>query len=69
MPGLLGSEIAEALKQKKPRAKIILISAFADESLRETASKMGAPLISKPFSAHDLLQVIDKASRQPDLSS
>lgn len=59
MPGLLGSEIAEALKQNKPKSKVILISGFADESLREIASKLGFPLISKPFSAHDLLQVID----------
>ena len=69
MPGLLGSEIAEALKQKNPRAKIILISAFPDETLRQTAASMEAPLLSKPFSADDLLQVIDKTSRQPDLST
>ena len=65
MPGLLGSEIAEALKQNKPKAKVILISAFADESLREVAAKLGSPLISKPFSAHDLLQVIDDSITGP----
>ena len=68
MPGLLGSEIAEALKQKNPGAKIILISAFADETLRQAAAKMRAPLLSKPFSADDLLQVIDKANNAPNLS-
>jgi DNA-binding response OmpR family regulator len=69
MPGLLGSEIAEALKQKNPAAKIILISAFADETLRQAAANMGAPLLSKPFSADDLFQVIDKTSSAPDLST
>lgn len=59
MPMLLGTEIAWTLKQNKPKAKVILISGFADESLREIASKLGTPLVSKPFSAHDLLQVID----------
>jgi CheY-like chemotaxis protein len=59
MPGLLGTEIAEALKQKTPSVKVILISAFADASLRETASNLEIPLLSKPFSAADLFQVID----------
>ncbi|MGH9858215.1 MAG: response regulator [Acidobacteriota bacterium] len=62
MPGLLGTEIAEALKKKNPAAKVILISAFADETLRETASNLGTPLLSKPFSADDLFQVINEAT-------
>lgn len=66
MPGLLGTEIAEALKQNNPGAKVILISAFADETLRQAAADLRAPLLSKPFSADDLFQVIDKArSSQP----
>lgn len=69
MPGLLGSEIAEALKQKNPGTKIILISAFADETLRQAAANMGAPLLSKPFSADDLFEVIDKVSSVPNLST
>jgi DNA-binding response OmpR family regulator len=64
MPGLLGTEIAEALKQNNPGAKVILISAFADDALRETASFLGAPLLSKPFSADDLFEVIDRAGSE-----
>jgi CheY-like chemotaxis protein len=59
MPGLLGTEIAEALKEKNPAAKVILISAFADETLRKTAEKLRTPLLSKPFSAEDLFHAID----------
>jgi DNA-binding response OmpR family regulator len=59
-PGLLGTEIAEALKQNNPGAKVILISAFADDTLRKAASNLGAPLLSKPFSADDLFRVIDR---------
>jgi CheY-like chemotaxis protein len=62
MPMMLGTEIAWALKQNNPTAKVILISAFADDSLREVASKLGTPLISKPFSADDLFQVIETAT-------
>ena len=58
-PGLLGTEIAEALKQNNPGAKVILISAFADDTLRKAASNLGASLLSKPFSADDLFEVID----------
>jgi CheY-like chemotaxis protein len=64
MPGLLGTEIAEALKQSAPSARIILISAFADASLREAASTLGTPLLSKPFSPADLFQAIDQTSAE-----
>ena len=62
MPGLLGTEIAEALKQNNPGIRIILISAFADGTLRESAAKLRMPLLSKPFSADDLFETINKAS-------
>jgi DNA-binding response OmpR family regulator len=62
MPGLLGTEIAEALKAKNSEAKVILISAFADETLRETASNLGTPLLSKPFSPEELFQTIEKTA-------
>lgn len=68
-PGLLGTEIAEALKQNDPGIRIILISAFADETLRKSAVKLRMPLLSKPFSADDLFQVIDEAKDTLDLSS
>jgi CheY-like chemotaxis protein len=68
-PGLLGTEIAEALKQNDPGIRIILISAFADETLRKSAAKLRMPLLSKPFSSDDLFQVIDEAKDTLDLSS
>jgi DNA-binding response OmpR family regulator len=58
MPGVLGTELAETLRQTKPQLTIILISAFADEPLARTAAALGAPLISKPFSANRLYEVI-----------
>ncbi len=58
MPGVLGTELAESLRKEKPRAKIILISAFADESLGRTAARLGAALVSKPFSANRLYDII-----------
>jgi DNA-binding response OmpR family regulator len=60
MPLLLGTELTEELKKENPGAKIILISAFADESLLETSKNLGAPLLSKPFSPDRLLRVISQ---------
>lgn len=64
MPGLLGTEIAEALKQRNPAAKVILISAFADATLREAASKLQTPLLSKPFSPAELFNAIDRTTSE-----
>jgi DNA-binding response OmpR family regulator len=58
MPTLLGTEIAWMLKENNPSAKVILISAFPDESLRDIASKLGAPLLPKPFSPDALFELI-----------
>jgi DNA-binding response OmpR family regulator len=57
MPLLLGTEIAEGLKKEKSPAKIILISAFADEALKKTAESLDAVLLSKPFTPDRLLAI------------
>lgn len=57
MPLLLGTELAEELKKEHPEAKIILISAFADEALQQTAKGLGVSLLSKPFTPDRLLKV------------
>ena len=49
MPGLLGTELVEGLKAEYPHAKILLISSFADEELRQTAEDLGVTILSKPF--------------------
>ncbi len=60
MPLLLGTEFAEGLKRDCPRAKVILISAFADDSLLKTARSLGASLLSKPFSPERLIHVVSE---------
>jgi DNA-binding response OmpR family regulator len=65
MPGVLGTELAESLKKEKPQARIILISAFADDSLGKTADRLGVALLSKPFSATRLYEVIAATFRLP----
>ena len=59
MPLVLGTELVEDLKKDNPEAKIILISAFADRALQSMSQALGIPLLSKPFSAQDLLRAVE----------
>ena len=59
MPLVLGTELAEALKKDHPNAKIILVSAFADETLLDLSERIGVPVLSKPFSAKHLLEAVE----------
>ena len=58
MPSLLGTELAARLKRDNPGVKIILISAFADDSTVDISTNLGIPLLSKPFVPDRLLEVI-----------
>jgi DNA-binding response OmpR family regulator len=60
MPLVLGSELAEYLREDNPEAKIILTSAFADETLDDIAKRIDSPLLSKPFRANRLLELIKR---------
>ncbi|MGE5820375.1 MAG: response regulator [Deltaproteobacteria bacterium] len=61
MPLILGNELIEELRKDNPRAKIILTSAFADEALQNWSQRLGVPLLSKPFNANRLLQLVEQA--------
>jgi DNA-binding response OmpR family regulator len=58
MPMVLGTELIEDIKKDNPQAKIILISSFADEALHDRSQRLGVPLLSKPFAAERLLEVV-----------
>ena len=61
MPLILGTELAEAIREDRPQAKIILASAFADEALQDYARHKGIMLLSKPFTANRLLDTVELA--------
>ena len=63
MPLILGTELAEAIKEEFPRAKIILASAFADQTLREYARRKEIRLLSKPFTKLELFDTVHLALR------
>jgi two-component system cell cycle sensor histidine kinase/response regulator CckA len=61
MPLVLGTDLAEAIREDYPQVKIILASAFADETLQEYAKRKGILLLSKPFTANRLLDTLELA--------
>jgi DNA-binding response OmpR family regulator len=65
MPGLLGTELVEGLKEEYPHAKILLISSFADAALQQTARDLDVALLSKPFTPAQLLTEIAEVLRGP----
>ncbi len=64
MPFLMGTELAEGLKEQSPATKIILISAFADDTLQSTAKRIGVPILSKPFTARQFLDLVAATAGQ-----
>jgi YesN/AraC family two-component response regulator len=58
MPRVLGTDLAATLKKDHPSAQIILISAFADAALEQTASQLGVAILSKPFPSDRLTDLI-----------
>jgi DNA-binding NtrC family response regulator len=61
MPLVLGTDLAEAIREDYPGIKIILASAFADQALQNYASHSGILLLSKPFTANRLLDTVELA--------
>ena len=61
MPLVLGTDLAEAIREDHPQVKIILASAFADETLQDYAKRRGILLLSKPFTPNRLLDTVELA--------
>lgn len=62
MPLILGTELVAELRRDLPKLPIVLISAFADDQLEAEAQERGAWLLSKPFDAAVLGEVLGRAS-------
>jgi CheY-like chemotaxis protein len=58
MPLILGSDLADAIKETRPQTKIVLASAFPDRVLREYASRKGILLLAKPFTKLQLFDAV-----------
>ncbi|HBE78562.1 MAG TPA: two-component system response regulator [Firmicutes bacterium] len=59
MPIMDGIQTAEALFQRNPTAKVIMLSAMGDDDLTSKAKRMGVKLfLTKPFKPEELVSSI-----------
>jgi CheY-like chemotaxis protein len=69
MPLILGTELVAEIRRDLPNLPIVLISAFADDQLKAQAQARGAWLLSKPFDAAVLGEVLERASGPQPVAS
>jgi CheY-like chemotaxis protein len=63
MPHLSGLGVLQALRRARVRLPVILVTAFADESMHTVAKRLGAiGVLQKPFDVDDLRTVVLNAS-------
>jgi DNA-binding NtrC family response regulator len=65
MDDLDGIEVLEAIRERSPRTKVIMITGYATmEVAREALAKGAFDFIAKPFKPEDLRQVVVKAAQE-----
>jgi|ERR1022692_2651000 CheY-like chemotaxis protein len=68
MPQMSGPELARSLAPRRPSLKVLYMSSYADDKLRQTAvSDRDVALLQKPFQLVDLAQKLREIlGRSPD---
>ncbi|MEM7828583.1 MAG: response regulator, partial [Candidatus Aenigmatarchaeota archaeon] len=62
MPGMDGLELISKIMILSPRSRVILITAFGDNHIREEAFKKGIfDYLTKPVKKEDILAVVGRA--------
>ncbi len=68
MPGLHGVELYRHLRRERPGLPVVLMTAFAQESLVEDALAEGVfTVLQKPFEVAHLLRTLRQAARTPEV--
>jgi two-component system, cell cycle sensor histidine kinase and response regulator CckA len=66
MPGIPGSELADALRARRPQLRVLFMSGYTnDEVVRHGVSVARDSLLQKPFSAQALLAIVRRALGDP----
>ena len=58
MPGMDGLTLGKELKQKHPEAKIHLLTANIQESIRQKANKAGVAFVKKPITEEKIVDIL-----------
>ncbi|WP_224363435.1 response regulator [Hyalangium versicolor] len=68
MPGLHGVELNRHLRREQPGLPVVLMTAFAQESLVDDALAEGVfTVLHKPFDVEHLLRTLRRAARTPEV--
>ncbi len=68
MPGLSGIDVARAVRNRRPGAKIIFMSGYTDEFKKIGQLPVGATFLQKPVDLNRLAKAIRTRLDQPELS-
>jgi two-component system cell cycle sensor histidine kinase/response regulator CckA len=60
MPGLSGRELFDAIAEASPATRILVMSGYAPDELRELIEERQMPFLSKPFALDDLVAAIEQ---------
>ncbi|MBI1208732.1 MAG: response regulator [Azospirillum sp.] len=59
MPGMNGIELAEVIQQRTPDAKLALLTANVQTSMRQRAAELGLTFLAKPVSREKIAAFLD----------
>jgi len=60
MPNMDGIEFIDMLRRTAPGARILLVTGYATDDMREQAEEMGARYLAKPFKPDELCEAISE---------
>jgi PAS domain S-box-containing protein len=58
MPGRNGHQLAQELRVQRPRLRVVYMSGYTDDGVRQAATRAGMPFLQKPFTPHALVNVV-----------
>jgi CheY-like chemotaxis protein len=59
MPAMTGVEFVERMKRLRPGSRVLLVSGYTGDALaRRGLDEPKLPLLSKPFTSHELLREV-----------
>ncbi len=61
MPEMDGLDVVETLREGKNGMRAILVTGHADDEIRDRATGLGVPIVTKPFRGTELVDAIHTA--------
>ncbi len=65
MPGMDGIEVAEIIRPRLPDARIVLLTANVQDSIRTQADELGLDFIAKPINEEKIIDYVSQTNPEP----